>query len=117
MKQLILTFLIALAFVSLGTAQDDGKIKGDRNVTIKQTDIEPFNRIIVGEDFNVEIVYNSKASVEVEADDNLHEYIKFSVNDGVLTFQTTLKITSSKKMAIIPHRLLLLCQHLHRLQL
>uniref|UniRef100_UPI0040498C2A GIN domain-containing protein n=1 Tax=Gelidibacter sp. TaxID=2018083 RepID=UPI0040498C2A len=100
MKQLILTFLIALAFVSQGTAQDDGKIKGDRNVTIKQTDVEPFNRIIVGEEFTVEIVYNSKASVEVEADDNLHDYIKFNVNDGVLTFQTTLKITSSKKMAI-----------------
>ena len=94
------TFLITLAFISQGNAQDDGKIKGDRNVTIKQTDIEPFNRIIVGEDFTVEIVYNSKASVEVEADDNLHEYIKFRVDDGVLTFQTTLKITSSKKMAI-----------------
>jgi hypothetical protein len=100
MKQLIFTFLITLAFISQGNAQDDGKIKGDRNVTIKQTDIEPFNRIIVGEDFTVEIVYNSKASVEVEADDNLHEYIKFRVDDGVLTFQTTLKITSSKKMAI-----------------
>lgn len=100
MKQLIFTFLIALAFISLTNAQDDGKIKGDRNVTIKQTDIEPFNKIIVGEDFTVEIVYNSKASVEVEADDNLHEYIKFNVNDGVLTFKTTLKITSSKKMAI-----------------
>lgn len=100
MKQLILTFLIALAFNIQGIAQDDGKIKGDRNVTMKQTDIEPFNKIIVGEDFTVEIVYNSKASVEVEADDNLHEHIKFNVTDGTLTFKTALKITSSKKIAI-----------------
>ncbi len=100
MKQLIFTFLIACAFAFTGNAQDDGKIKGDRNVTIKQTYIDPFTKIVVGEDFTVEIVYNSKASVEVEADDNLHEVIQFGVNGGILTFKTTKKITSSKKIAI-----------------
>ena len=100
MKQLIFTFLITFVFISQGNAQDDGKIKGDRNVTIKQTDIEPFTKIIVGEDFTVEIVYNSKPSVEVEADDNLHEVVQFRVDNGVLSFNTTKKIISSKKMNI-----------------
>jgi hypothetical protein len=81
-------------------AQDDEKIKGDRNVTIKQTYIDPFNKIVVGEDFSVEIIYNSKPSVEIETDDNLHQYIDFGVTAGVLTFQTTKRITSSKKMNI-----------------
>ena len=100
MNKFILTFLFIFTCVSFATAQDDEKIKGDRNVTIKQTYIDPFNKIIVGEDFSVEIIYNSKPSVEIETDENLHQYIEFGVNAGVLTFKTTKRITSSKKMNI-----------------
>ncbi|MCK7591813.1 DUF2807 domain-containing protein [Subsaxibacter sp. CAU 1640] len=100
MKKILLTLLLAFACISLVSAQDDEKIKGDRNVTIKQTYIDPFSKIIVGEDFSVEIIYNSKPSVEIETDDNLHQYIEFGVNNGVLTFKTTKRITSSKRMNI-----------------
>ena len=100
MNKVIFTFLLVFTCVSFTSAQDDEKIKGDRNVTIKQTYIDPFNKIIVGEDFSVEIIYNSKPSVEIETDDNLHQYIEFAVNAGVLTFKTTKRITSSKKMNI-----------------
>lgn len=92
--------MLVLSCISVVSAQDEEKIKGDRNVTIKQTYIDPFNKIIVGEDFSVEIIYNSKASVEIETDDNLHQYIEFGVNAGVLTFRTTKRITSSKRMNI-----------------
>lgn len=100
MNKIIFTFLLAIGFISFANAQDDEKIKGDRNVTIKQTYIEPFNKIIVGEDFTVEIIYNSKPSIEIETDDNLHEYISFGVVDSILSIKTTKKITSSKKMNI-----------------
>ena len=100
MNKIILTFLLIFTCVSVTSAQDEDKIKGDRNVTIKQTYIDPFNKIIVGEDFSVEIIYNSKPSVEIETDDNLHQYIEFGVTAGVLTFKTTKRITSSKKMNI-----------------
>jgi hypothetical protein len=82
------------------SAQDDDKVKGDRNVTIKQTYIDPFQKIVVGENFEVEIIYNKRPSVEIEADDNLHEFINFEVKDSVLSFNTTKNITSSKKMSI-----------------
>ncbi len=81
-------------------AQSEEKIKGDRNVTIKQTYIDNFHSIIVDGDFSIEVVYNSKPSVNVEADDNLHEVIQFNVSDGVLTFLETTKITSKKKLNI-----------------
>lgn len=100
MKKPLLTFLLIFTCVYFTSAQDDEKIKGDRNVTIKQTYIDPFNKIVVGEDFSVEIIYNSKPSVEIETDDNLHQYIEFGVRAGVLTFKTTKRITSSKKMNI-----------------
>lgn len=100
MNKIIFTFLLTLITTSFISAQDNEKIKGDRNVTIKQTYIDPFNSIVVGEDFTVEIIYNSKASVEIEADSNLHEYILFDVVDGVLTFSTAKRITSSRRMNI-----------------
>jgi hypothetical protein len=100
MNKIILILLITLGFNNSLVAQDDDKIKGDRNVTIKQTYIDEFSKIIVNEDFEVELIYNKKPSVEIETDENLHEVIKFEVKDSVLTFYTTKKITSSKKMNI-----------------
>ena len=100
MNKIIIVILFCLGFTALVSAQDDDKVRGDRNVTIKQTYVDPFNKIVVGEDFSVEVIYNKKTSVEVEADDNLHEFITFEVKDSVLTFMTTKKIVSSKKMNI-----------------
>jgi len=100
MNKIIIALVFSMNFTFFVSAQDDDKIKGDRNVTIKQTYIDPFNKIVVGEDFYVEVIYNKKPSVEVEADDNLHEFITFEVKDSVLVFKTTKKIVSSKKMSI-----------------
>lgn len=100
MNKIIFTLLMVFSFTAYTSAQDDEKIKGDRNVTIKQTYIDPFNKIVVGEDFSVEIIYNSKPSVEIETDSNLHEYILFEVVNGTLTFKTIKKITSSRRMNI-----------------
>ena len=100
MNKIIFALFLSVCCTSLMSAQDDEKVKGDRNVTIKQTYIDPFNKIVVGEDFYVEVVYNKRPSVEVEADDNLHEFISFEVKDSVLSFSTTKKIVSRKKMSI-----------------
>ena len=100
MNKIIIALVFFMTFTYNASAQDDEKVKGDRNVTIKQTYIDPFNKIVVGEDFYVEVYYNKKPSVEVEADDNLHEFISFEVKDSVLTLKTTKKIVSSKKMNI-----------------
>lgn len=100
MKKITLFLLITLGVNFIGLSQDSVKVKGDRNVTIKQTYIDVFNTIIVGEDFEVELYYNSKPSVEIETDDNLHEYIKIEVIDSVLTFKTTTDIRSKKKLNI-----------------
>lgn len=98
MKKILL--ILALMIVGLPTVTAQEKIKGDRNVTIKQTYIDDFHSIVVAGDFSLEIVYNSKPSVEIEADDNLHEVIQFEVVDGVLTFVETTRITSKKKLSI-----------------
>ncbi|MEM1001587.1 MAG: DUF2807 domain-containing protein [Bacteroidota bacterium] len=94
-------FLLIAFCLQIGlTAQTTEKIKGSRNVTIEQTYIDDFEVISVGDDFNIDLIYNSKPSVEIETDDNLHEVIKFEVVDGVLSFKALKKITSKKALKI-----------------
>jgi len=95
---LLIIFVISCFTTSF--SQNKDKIKGDRNVTSRETKINSFNRIIVGEDFKIDIIEGREASVFIEADDNLHDVIKFTVADSTLSFQTSYKITSSKKINI-----------------
>ena len=92
MKNLLLLFVSVLLCSAFSAAQDLEKVKGDRELTIKQTYVDEFFKIVVGEDFEVELFYNSKPSVEVEIDSNLHEFISMDVVDGVLTLKTTREI-------------------------
>lgn len=91
-------FLFSICF--LVQAQKTEKVKGNRNVTLTQTPIDAFHTIVVDEDFEVEIIYNKTPSVEIETDENLHEFITFSVRDSVLSFNKTKRITSKKKLNI-----------------
>ena len=48
----------------------------------------------------IEIIYDAEPYVQVETDENLHEFIEFQVIDSILTFNKTIKITSKKKLKI-----------------
>tara|TARA_B100000809_G_scaffold266848_1_gene332166 strand:- start:3874 stop:4707 length:834 start_codon:yes stop_codon:yes gene_type:complete len=96
MKNSILLLLIVFSFSLSSFAQDIEKIKGDRNVTIEQTYIDGFKKIVVSEDFSVELFYNKKPSVEIETDGNLHEHIDIKVIDSVLTITSSREIRSKK---------------------
>jgi len=90
--------LLFLFFTLISFSQN--KIKGNKIVTIIETEVNDFNKIIVGEKFNVSLVKSDRASVEIETDENLHDVIQFDVKDSTLTFKTTSKIISSKKFNI-----------------
>ncbi|MGB3608714.1 MAG: DUF2807 domain-containing protein [Psychroserpens sp.] len=96
MKNFTLLLLIVCGFSIVGFAQDAEKIKGDRNLTIKQTYIDEFKKIVIGEDFEVELFYTKKPSIVIETDDNLHEFINIQVIDSVLTLTTSANIRSKK---------------------
>lgn len=99
MKPLISVFLTVFMVVTLN-AQNLEKVKGNRIVTSIQTQIDAFHTIIVDEDFEVDIAYNNTPSVDIETDENLHEFLTFSVNDSILTFNKTRRITSKKTLNI-----------------
>ena len=87
MRNFILSFLLLSLIVDVNS-QELERIKGDRNLTIKQTYVDEFSKLVVGEDFEVELFYNKTPSVELEIDDNLHEYVSMEVVDGTLTLKT-----------------------------
>ena len=89
MKNFVLLLCIVFGMTSNGFAQETEKIKGDRNLTINQTYVDGFKKLVIGEDFQVELYYNKKPSVEIETDDNLHQYINIEVVDSTLNITTT----------------------------
>ena len=95
---LLIVFLISCTTTAF--SQKKEKIKGDRNVTSRETKINSFNKISIGEDFKIDIIEGSEASVFIETDDNLHDVINFTVADSTLTFQTDKNITSKRKLNI-----------------
>ena len=100
MKQSLLVLLFSLFTSSICFAQSAEKIKGNRVVSIQTTNIESYHTIDLDEDFDIEIIYGQNPNVEVETDENLHEFIEFQVIDSVLTFNKTIKITSKKRLKI-----------------
>lgn len=99
MKQIILLFLGVFMGVTLN-AQKLEKVKGNRVVTTIISEIDAFHTIEVDEDFEIDIIYNKIPSVEIETDENLHEFITFSIRDSVLSFNKTRRITSKKALKI-----------------
>ena len=100
MNKLIYIIVFTLSITSISEAQTVEKIKGNRNVTLKQTYTDDFTSLIIKDDFEVKIAYNSKPSVEIEADDNLHDIIIIEVIEGALSISATKRIVSKKKLLI-----------------
>lgn len=100
MKQKFPILLIAISFCFFGQAQSVEKVKGNRNVTIEQTPLSSFKTIIIDEGFEIDLVYAKDPSVEIETDENLHEFFVLNVRDSILNLDLTKRITSKKRLKI-----------------
>lgn len=100
MKKTLIALIFALVIGGTTQAQNPEKIKGNRLVSIINTEINSFHTIALDEDFEIDLIYNKIPSVEIETDENLHEVIDFMVKDSVLYFNKLKKITSKKRLTI-----------------
>ncbi len=92
-KTLLLILCVLISTISL--AQD--KVKGSRVLSTNTTDINPFNRLLLTEDFEVKLVEAETAAVKIVIDENLHDYIKIIDKDSTLTLKTTAKLRFKKQ--------------------
>ncbi len=94
--------LSALVFLLIGTTSCfmDG-VKGNGNVITKNRKISnDFSRIEVSRGLDVYLTKSKNVSLEVEADENLHELIETEVRDGVLRITSSRNIWSSSSKKI-----------------
>ncbi|MBN8642138.1 MAG: DUF2807 domain-containing protein [Flavobacteriales bacterium] len=94
-------FLIALLITStVSFSQKKEKVKGSKIVTIERKQIESFDALEVSDNLEIFLVKGSENSIEVEADDNLHQAIDIVLNGSTLRLSTLKDITSYKKLSL-----------------
>lgn len=74
--------------------------KGSGHMGSDRRDLRDFKSIDVGGVFHVEITAQKDFSVEVEADDNLLQYIKTDVRGGTLNIEIDKKVSTKNPMRI-----------------
>jgi len=82
------------------TAQKKEKIKGSKIVTVTIKELQNFKNIEVNDNLEVFLVKNEKPSIEIEADDNLHDAIAFEVTGNTLKVIATKEVSGAKKFAV-----------------
>lgn len=96
-----ITFLIIAVLIStLAFSQKKEKVKGSKIVIIEKKDVESFSAIEVLDDLEIFLIKGDKNSVELEADDNLHDAVDFKHNGGTLIISSAKEVSGFKKFTI-----------------
>jgi len=80
--------------------QEKEKIKGSKIVTVEQKEIKEFENLEVEDNLEVFLIKGDKCSVEIEADDNLHDIIQININAKTLELSSSKEVVSSKKFSV-----------------
>ncbi|EAZ95844.1 hypothetical protein FBBAL38_00455 [Flavobacteria bacterium BAL38] len=96
-----ISFLFTLLFLtSIAVAQKKEKIKGSKIVTVSVKETPSFENIEINDNFEIFLVKGEKSSIEIEADDNLHDIINYEVAGGTLRITSLRDVSGAKKFAI-----------------
>lgn len=94
-------FLLLLLLLSTATfAQKKEKIKGSKSVTMVQKEIAPFEGLEITDNIEVFLVKGATQSLEIEADDNLHDIIMHEMNGNTLRIFTGKDAGNYKKLSV-----------------
>jgi hypothetical protein len=99
MKKITLLFLLVLAS-SLTYGQKKEKIKGSKIVTLSIKSIESFQNIDIEDNLEIHLVKADSASLEIEADDNLHDIINYTVLGNTLRINALKDVYGEKKFSV-----------------
>ncbi len=97
-KLLLITFF-SLIFINL-QAQKLEKIKGNKEITTEEYPIDAFEKLILGDTFEVKLIKGNNAHISITTDSNIQNAIEHSVVNNVLRFNYTKRISTRKKPII-----------------
>ena len=92
---LLITFF--LGFIHL---QAQNHIRGNGRVTKENRSVGNFDAINIGGEVNVFLTQGTKNSIEIEADENLHQYIVTEVQGGKLTIKNEKDIKDAEALNV-----------------
>lgn len=92
---LIILFTSALTF-----AQKKEKVKGSKIVKLEQKEIGNFESVEVEDNLEVFLVKGNECALEVEADDNLIEFVEYKITGKNLRISTSRDISTFKKLSV-----------------
>jgi len=96
----ILALMMFLS-IMLAYGQKKSKIKGNREVITRIYTVPPFLRVETDEEIDITLKKAADTTqIQLRADENLHEVLKWDVNDGTLKLWLSKKIISKKKFEI-----------------
>ncbi len=98
-KYFFLLLILWLPFS--GVAQKKEKIKGNREVLTRIYTVAPFRYLEMGDNLRILLKNASDTTqIQLKADENLHEVLKWEVTDGKLKIWLSKKIVSKKKFEL-----------------
>ncbi len=92
--------LLALLCTFIAGAQKKETLKGSKIVTIEQKAVESFESLEVHDDLTIMLIRGDKNSIEIEADDNLHDVLGITYSGSTMILRTTKNISGYKKFSI-----------------
>lgn len=98
MKKLFTLTLILCTFLAF--AQKKEKAKGSKMVKLEQKNVESFQNLEVADNLEVFLIKGNECSLEIEADDNLIEFVEYKSAGNTLKIATSKDITSFKKLSV-----------------
>ncbi len=98
MKKIILISCLLLTAISFGQKKE--KVKGSKIVKLEQKQIGDFISLEVEDNLEVFLVKGNECALEIEADDNLIEFIEYKLAGSNLRISTSKDISSYKKLSV-----------------
>jgi len=98
MKKTITLFIL---FISVLTyAQKKEKVKGSKIVKLEQKQVDNFESVEVEDNLEIFLVKGDECALEIEADDNLIEFVEYKLTGKNLRISTSRDISSYKKLSV-----------------
>lgn len=98
MKKTITLFIL---FISVLTyAQKKEKVKGSKIVKLEQKQVDNFESVEVEDNLEIFLVKGDECALEIEADDNLIEFVEYKLTGKNLRISTSRDMSSYKKLSV-----------------
>lgn len=98
MKKIIILIFLLLSAMTFSQQKD--KVKGSKIVKLEQKQVENFESIEVDDNLEVFLVKGKECGLEIEADDNLIEFVEYKLTGKNLRISTSKDLSSFRKLSV-----------------